>query len=97
MRIIALSTLRAFWLKHPDAELPLRAWHSVASRARWKTPADIKRDYRTASFVGNDNVVFNIKGNDYRLVVKVRNDKSIMFVRFVGTHGAYDRIDVSTV
>lgn len=97
MRIIALSTLRTFWQKHPDAEVPLRAWYTLVSRAQWRTPADIKRAYRAASFVGNDKVVFNIKGNDYRLVVLVRYDKAIMFVRFVGTHGEYDRINASTV
>jgi mRNA interferase HigB len=97
MRIVALSTLRAFWLKHPDAEVPLRAWYTLASRANWKTPNQIKSAYRAASFVGSSRVVFNIKGNDYRLVVLVRYDKGLMFVRFVGTHAQYDRTDVTTV
>lgn len=97
MRIVALSTLRAFWLKHPDAEVPLRAWYTLASRASWKTPSQIKGAYRAASFVGSNRVVFNIKGNDYRLVVLVRYDKGLMFVRFVGTHEQYDRTDVTTV
>jgi mRNA interferase HigB len=97
MRIVALSTLRAFWLKHPDAEVPLRAWYTLASRANWKTPNQIKSAYRSASFVGSSRVVFNIKGNDYRLVVLVRYDKGLLFVRFVGTHAQYDRTDVTTV
>lgn len=97
MRVIALSTLRAFWENHPDAEVPLRAWYALASRTDWKTPADIKAAYRNASFVANDRVVFNIKGNDYRLVVAVRYRQGLMFVRFVGTHREYDRIDASMV
>lgn len=97
MRIIALSTLRAFWERHPDAEVPLRAWYALASRARWKTPADIKAAYRNASFIADSRVVFNIKGNDYRLVVAVRYDRGLMYVRFVGTHRQYDKIDVATI
>ncbi|HMM55126.1 MAG TPA: type II toxin-antitoxin system HigB family toxin [Candidatus Desulfobacillus sp.] len=97
MRIIALSALRKFWEAHPDAETPLRAWHALASRARWKTPADIKEAYGSASIIGGNRVVFNIKGNDYRLVVAVRYDKGLMFVRFVGTHRQYDRIDAETI
>jgi mRNA interferase HigB len=97
MRIVALSTLRTFWEKHPDAETPLRAWYALASRARWKTPADIKAAYRNASFVADRRVVFNIKGNDYRLVVAVRYDRELMYVRFVGSHRQYDRIDVETI
>ncbi len=97
MRIIALSTLRNFWTKHPDAEIPLRAWHALASRANWRTPADIKAAYRNASFVGSQRVVFNIKGNDYRLVVAVHYPRGLMFVRFIGAHRQYDLIDVETI
>jgi mRNA interferase HigB len=67
MRIIALSTLRDFWEKHPQAKEPLQGWYFEAVRAEWKTPADIKAMYRNASFVDNNRVVFNIKGNDYRI------------------------------
>jgi mRNA interferase HigB len=97
MRVIAISTLRAFWESHPDAETPLRSWYALASRAIWKSPADIKDAYRNASFTGNNRVVFNIKGNDYRLVVAVRYSQGLMFVRFIGTHRQYDRIDVETI
>ena len=97
MRIIALSTLRAFWVKHPDAEKPLRAWYALASRANWKAPGDIKEAYRNASLTAKNRVIFNVKGNDYRLVVLVRYDRGLMFVRFVGTHRQYDKIDVETI
>ncbi len=97
MRIVALATIRSFWEIHPDAQLPLRASYALASRAIWKTPSDIKDAYRNASFTKNNRVVFNIKGNEYRLVVLVRYDKGLMYIRFVGTHSQYDKIDVSTV
>jgi mRNA interferase HigB len=97
MRIIALSTLRVFWESHPDAETPLRSWHALASRAHWYTPSDIKAAYRNASFTGNNRVVFNIKGNDYRLVAAVRYDKGLLYIRFIGTHRHYDQIDVETI
>jgi mRNA interferase HigB len=97
MRIIAISALRDFWSRHPDAEIPLRSWYAVASRAEWSRPAEIKAAYRNASFVANNRVVFNIKGNDYRLVVLPRYDRGLMFIRFVGTHREYDRIDAGTI
>jgi mRNA interferase HigB len=97
VRVVALSTLRTFWQAHPDAETPLRSWYALAGRASWKTPADIKAAYGNASFTRNNRVVFNIKGNDYRLVVAVRYDKGLMYVRFVGTHRQYDKIDVETI
>jgi len=95
-RIIAFSTLRAFWEKHPDAET-LRVWYAEATRADWRTPADIKAAYRNASFTANNRVVFNIKGNDYRLVVAVHYDRGQMFVRFIGSHRQYDKINVETI
>jgi mRNA interferase HigB len=97
MRIIALGTLRAFWAKHPQAEIPLRVWYAEASRAGWKGPADVKLAHRNASFLTNNRVVFNIKGNNYRLVVAVHYNRGMMFIRFVGTHAEYDRIDATTV
>ena len=97
MRVIAISTLRAFWAKHSDVQTPLMAWYALASRSQWKSPSDIKEAYRNASFKANNRVVFNIKGNDYRLVVLVRYDKGLLFVKFVGTHAQYDKIDALTV
>jgi mRNA interferase HigB len=97
MRIIALGTLRAFWQKRADAEVPLRSWYAAASRADWRSPAAVKADYRHASFVANNRIVFNLKGNTYRLVAAVHYNRSIMFIRFVGTHGEYDKIDATRV
>ena len=97
MRVIAISTLRRFWQRHPTAEIPLRAWYAEARRARWERPADVKANRRNVSVLANNRIVFNIKGNDYRLVVAVRYDKQIMFIRFIGTHAEYDRIDATTV
>jgi len=97
MRIIALRALREFWSRRPDAEVPLRAWYALASRAAWRNPADVKAAYRSASFIANNRVVFNIKGNDYRLVVAVHYNRGLMFVRFIGTHQEYGRIDASRI
>ncbi len=97
MRIIARSTLRDFWQKYPDAEQPLKSWYSEASRAVWQSPTDVKNLYRNASIVANNRVVFNIKGNDYRLIVHVRYDINIIFIRFIGTHKEYDKIDATTI
>lgn len=97
MHIVSRQTLRIFWEIHPDAEQPLRAWYAVAKQAQWRTPAEIKTDYRSASFVGHNRVVFNVKGNNYRLIVLVEYQKGRLFVRFVGTHAEYDRIDASKI
>ena len=97
MRIIARSTLRSFWEKHPDAEQPLRAWFGEASRAVWKSPEDVKSIYRNASIIANNRVVFNIKGNNYRLIVHIRYDVGIIFIRFAGTHQEYDKIDAVNI
>ncbi len=97
MRIIALGTLREFWRKHPDAEVPLRSWYAVASRADWRSPADIKDAYRSASFIANNRVVFNVKGNDYRLVAAVHYNRGMMYIRFIGTHREYDRVDAAKI
>jgi mRNA interferase HigB len=97
MRIIALKTLRLFWEQHPDAQQALQAWYRDAKRATWHTPADIKNVYRNASIVGNNRVVFNIRGNQYRLVVAVNYMSGIIYIRFIGTHQDYDKIDVATI
>ena len=97
MRIIARSTLRSFWEQYPNAEQPLKAWFYEASRANWQSPSDIKSLYRNASILANNRVVFNIKGNDYRLIVHVRYDIGIIFIRFIGTHQEYDKIDATTI
>ena len=97
MRIIAKRTLREFWEGHPDAEEPLLAWYREVEQADWDTPAKVKEKYRNASIVGNNRVVFNIKGNDYRLVVRINYPYRVVYIRFVGTHAEYDRIDVEEV
>ena len=97
MRVIAVSTLRAFWARFPDAEQPLKAWHEEAAKAAWAQPADIKAQYRSASVLKNRRVVFNIKGNDYRLVVAIAYRLQVVYVKFVGTHKEYDAIDAETV
>lgn len=97
MRIIALKTLREFWEGHPDARQPLQAWHEDVRCALWQSPVDIKSVYRNASIIANNRVVFNIKGNDYRLIVAVNYRFGIVYIRFVGTHSDYDRIDATKV
>jgi len=97
MRIIARRTLREFWEKHPDAEQPLQTWYTQVRHANWLSPDDIKLLFRSASFVANNRVVFNIKGNRYRLVVIVVYKHSTIYVRFIGTHKEYDSIDVRTI
>lgn len=97
MRVIAKRTLRVFWQQHPDARGALEAWHQEARRARWQTPQQIRERYASASFVGRDRVVFNIGGNKYRLVVRVNYAVGVIYIRFIGTHAEYDRIDVEQV
>ena len=99
MRVISKSTLCRFWNRKGcrDAKGPLQAWHEEACQAKWKKPQDIRKRYASASFCGNNRVIFNIGGNKYRLVVEVQYVAGIVWVKFVGTHEEYDRIDVETV
>ena len=97
MRIIAKKTLREFWKRHPAAEGPLLAWYREVKHEDWAMPADVKAKFGSASIVGSDRVVFNVKGNDYRLVVRINYAYRIVYVRFVGTHADYDSVDVEEV
>ncbi|KTF38804.1 addiction module toxin RelE [Xanthomonas phaseoli pv. syngonii LMG 9055] len=97
MRVIAIATLRDYWEANPPAEQPLKAWYDEAKVATWKSPQDIKNAYRNASFIANNRVVFNIKGNDYRLIVAVAYRVRIVYVKFIGTHAEYDQIDAATI
>jgi mRNA interferase HigB len=97
LRVIAKKILRDFWVKHPDSEQQLKAWYQEADDAEWKSPRDIKRDYPSASILPGNRVVFNIKGNNYRLIVKINFDYGMVWIRFVGTHSAYDKIDAETI
>lgn len=97
MRIIAISQLKSFWQKYPDSEQPLLAWIDEAKNADWLTPTEIKEQFRSASILKSRRVVFNIKGNDYRLVVAVAYRYSALYIKFVGTHKQYDAINAETV
>lgn len=89
--------LRDFWEIHPDVEQPLRAWHAKTKRAEWSSITDVKNDYRNASFVAKNRVIFNIKGDQYRLVVAINYPYQIVYIRFIGTHEEYNKIDATTV
>lgn len=97
MRVIAKSTIRQFWEKHKDCEQQLKAWYHEANSAYWKTPEQIKSDYPSASFLGDNRIVFNIKGNRYRLIVKINFKYQMIWIRFVGTHAEYDKINAETI
>jgi mRNA interferase HigB len=96
-RIIAKSTLRKFWETHADSEQYLKTWYDTAQNMEWLTPNDIKGTYTNASILKNGRVVFNIKGNSYRLVVRFNFEKQWAFIRFIGTHAEYDKIDADTI
>ncbi|MGZ3919768.1 MAG: type II toxin-antitoxin system HigB family toxin [Bacteroidia bacterium] len=93
MHIISRLKLIEFWKKHPDSETPLKLWFKKSEQAKWKNINDLKKDFSTADYVGNDRVVFDIKGNKYRIIVLVFFTGQKMFIRFVGTHEEYDKID----
>jgi mRNA interferase HigB len=98
LRVFNRSTLVAFWKKHPDAGKPLRLWFSIVSKAQWAGPADVRRVFGTADFLPSNRVVFDVKGNSYRLVAQIKyRPLFIVFIRFVGTHAEYDRIDAAKV
>lgn len=97
MRIIAISQLKTFWQKYPDSEQSLLAWIDEVKKANWQTPADIKGQFRHASVLKSRRVVFNIKGNDYRLVVAVAYRYSALYIKFVGTHKQYAAVDADAV
>lgn len=97
MRIISRKAIREFWENHSDARQPLQAWYADVKQADWESPADIKATYRNASVIANNRVVFNIKGNKYRVIVAIHYPGGIVFIRFVGTHTEYDQMDAATV
>jgi mRNA interferase HigB len=97
MRIIAVSALRKFWKDHADAEQPLKSWYQEATDTRWNEPNDIKLRYPSADILPDNRVVFNIKGNTYRLIVKIHYNTGIVFIRFVGTHAEYEKINAETI
>ena len=97
MRVIAKKILREFWEKHNDCEQQLKAWYQETSKAEWQNSNEIKLDYPTASIVGDNRIVFNIKGNTYRLIVKINFDYQMVWIRFIGTHSEYDKINAKTI
>jgi mRNA interferase HigB len=96
-RIFAKSTLREYWEKHPETEQYLKTWYDTAMNSDWRTPNEVKQTYVNASILKDSRIVFNIKGNAYRLVVKFNFDKQWIFIRFIGTHIEYNKIDVNTI
>jgi mRNA interferase HigB len=96
-RIIAKRTLREFWVKHANSEQYLKTWYETAKNSKWNSPNDVKNTYVNASILKNNRVVFNIKGNSYRLIVKFNYLKQWAFIRFIGTHAEYDKIDADAI
>jgi mRNA interferase HigB len=97
MRIVAIKVLRDFWMRYPGSKAHLEAWIDEARNADWKQPSDIKAMFRNASILKSRRVVFNIKGNDYRLIVAVAYRFGALYIKFIGTHAEYDAIDAETV
>ncbi|MFQ3245031.1 MAG: mRNA interferase HigB [Arenicella sp.] len=100
MRIIALSTLKSFWVEssgYTDAIDQILAWYQLALKADWSTPSQVKQDFGNASLLKDGRVVFNIAGNKYRLVVWINHAYRVIYIRFIGTHSEYDKIDVQTI
>lgn len=97
MRVIAVKTLRLFWEKEPKAEQALKSWNAEAEQAVWTSPPALKQQYRNASVVTGKRVVFNIRGNEFRLIVDVEYRLKLVFIVWIGTHAEYDKIDARTI
>lgn len=97
MHIISHRKLREFYERYPDAKMPLENWYDKAETAVWTCFADIKKDFNSVDAIGNQRYVFNIRGNNYRLVVVIQFTISRVYIRFVGTHSEYDKIDCKTI
>lgn len=97
MRVIAKAALREFWTKHPDAEAALNAWWADAQKAEWKSPSDLTSGYSNVSLLAGNRVCFNVRGNHYRLIVKVLYNSQVVYVKSIGTHAEYDAVDANTV
>ena len=95
--IVSRKIIREFWEKHPDSDETLKTWYKVAMKADWKNSNEVKAQYRTASVVGDNRIVFNICGNKYRLIVKFNYEMQWGWIRFIGTHSEYDRINALTI
>ena len=97
MNVVTHRRLRSFWAEHADAEGPLTAWFEIARKAEWKDTHAVRADFRSADFVADNRVIFNIGGNRYRLIVRISYEYKQVLVKFVGTHADYDKIDAATV
>ena len=97
MRIIAKKILRDFWEEHHDCEQQLLSWYRETENCGWKNLNEIKKDYPSAGILGGNRVVFNIKGNNYRLIIKISFDYQMIWIRFIGTHAEYDKIDATKI
>ena len=97
MRVIAKKILRDFWIAHPDSEQQLKAYYQETLKAAWTSPKKIKAEYPSASFLANNRVIFNIKGNHYRLIIKINYDYQMIWIRFIGTHAEYDKINANNI
>jgi mRNA interferase HigB len=97
LRVIAKKILRDFWERHSDSQQQLKAWFQEASKAEWKSPKDVKAEYPSASILADNRIVFNIKGNNYRLIVKVNYDYQMLWIRFIGTHAEYDKVNAKKI
>lgn len=97
MKIISVKILKDFWQVYPDSEQHLKAWVDEVKHTTWRQPADIKSKYRNASVLKNRRIVFNIKGNHYRLIVAIAYRFGAVYIKFIGTHAQYDTVDAETV
>ncbi|RYU97430.1 type II toxin-antitoxin system HigB family toxin [Emticicia agri] len=97
MRIIAIKTLKEFIDKYPDSQASIQEWIKKMSKGNYKTPQEVIIEYKDADFVGNTRIVFNISRNKYRMIVAFRYDKQICWIKFIGTHAEYDKIDARTI
>ncbi len=97
MRVIAKKILRDFWVKNADSEQQLKTWYREASKAHWSSPNEIKKEYGKASILKSGRVVFNICGKKYRLIVEINFERQWVFIRFIGTHGEYDKVDADKI
>ena len=97
MNVIARKTLETFWERHPEAEQPLRAWLLMARTKGWKSMNDVVRTYSKASPINAERCVFDICGGNYRLIVAFKFSARVAFIKFIGTHAEYDRVDAATV
>ncbi len=96
-RIFSKGTLREFWDRYPDSEQYLKTWFDTAMSSSWKNPNDVKNTYSNASILKDSRIVFNIKGNSYRLIAKFNYEKQWIFIRFIGTHIEYDKVDANNI